>query len=57
MQTPLHRRPGDEGVQHAAHLPTDALRYLPLTSSTTKDWVALLDADLRLLGHAPVDGF
>jgi len=57
LQTPLHRRPGDEGVQHAAHLPTDALRYLPLTSSTTKDWVALLDADLRLLGHAAVDGF
>jgi len=33
------------------------LLYLPLTSSTTKDWVALLDADLRRVGWAPVDGF
>jgi hypothetical protein len=57
LQTPLHRRPGDEGVQHAAHLPTDALRYLPLTSSTTKDWVALLDGGLNRVGWAPVDGF
>ena len=57
MQTPLHRRPGDEGVQHAAHLPTDALRYLPLTSSKTLDWVALLDARMNVVGHTPVDGF
>lgn len=33
------------------------LRYLPLVSSKTLDWVALLDADLNIVGHAPVDGF
>lgn len=33
------------------------LSYLPLTSSKRKDWVALLDIKLRLVGYAPVDGF
>ena len=33
------------------------LSYLPLVSSKTLDWVALLDADLNIVGHAPVDGF
>ena len=33
------------------------LSYLPLTSSKVKEWVALLDADLKLVGYAPVDGF
>ena len=33
------------------------LRYLPLVSSKTLDWVALLDADMTLVGWAPVDGF
>ena len=33
------------------------LRYLPLTSSNTKDWVALLDAEMKMVGYAPVDGF
>ena len=33
------------------------LTYLPLVSSKTLDWVALLDADLNIVGHAPVDGF
>lgn len=33
------------------------LSYLPLTSSKQKDWVALLDIELRLVGYAPVDGF
>ena len=33
------------------------LRYLPLVSSKTLDWVALLDPDLNIVGHAPVDGF
>lgn len=33
------------------------LRYLPLTSSKTKDWIALLDKEMQLLAFAPVDGF
>lgn len=33
------------------------LTYLPLVSSKTLDWVALLDAELNIVGHAPVDGF
>ena len=41
----------DSGVEVAQ------LRYLPLTSSKTKDWVALLDVDMRMVGYAPVDGF
>lgn len=57
----LQRRPQDAATLQAAiaqtGLPLDALRYLPLTSSKTKDWVALLDAQLRMVGYAPVDGF
>ena len=33
------------------------LRYLPLVSNKTLDWVALLDQDLNVVGWAPVDGF
>ena len=33
------------------------LRYLPLVSSKTLDWVALLDEQLEMVGWAPVDGF
>jgi len=33
------------------------LFYLPLTSSKVKEWVALLDGDMKLVGYAPVDGF
>ena len=33
------------------------LRYLPLVSSKTLDWVALLDDKLEMVGWAPVDGF
>lgn len=33
------------------------LLYLPLTSSKTKDWIALLDASLNIVGFSPVDGF
>ena len=33
------------------------LSYLPLVSCKTLDWVALLDADLNIVGWAPVDGF
>jgi hypothetical protein len=57
----LARRPADaEALQNAIRatgLPTDALRYLPLTSSKTLDWVALLDGELNVVGWAPVDGF
>ena len=57
----LARRPTDaptlQAAIQASGLPAEDLRYLPLTSSKTLDWVALLDADLRLLGHVAVDGF
>ncbi|MBS0408022.1 MAG: fimb protein [Proteobacteria bacterium] len=33
------------------------LRYMPLVSSKTLDWVALLDAQMNMVGWAPVDGF
>ena len=33
------------------------LSYLPLVSSKTLDWVALLDAQMNVVGWAPVDGF
>lgn len=34
-----------------------SLLYLPLTSSKIKEWVALLDAQMNMVGWAPVDGF
>ena len=33
------------------------LRYLPLTSSKTTEWIVLLDTQLNIVGYAPVDGF
>jgi hypothetical protein len=39
-------------------LKLDTLHYLPLTSQKMLDgWIALLDADARIVGYAPVDGF
>lgn len=35
----------------------ETLVYLPLTSSKTKDWIALLDNSMEIVGYAPVDGF
>lgn len=35
----------------------EALSYLPLTSSKTKDWVAFFNDSMEMVGHAPVDGF
>ena len=43
-------------AKSAGHAVKD-LTYLPLVSSKTLDWVALLDSDLNIVGHAPVDGF
>ena len=34
-----------------------ALTYIPLTSSQNKDWVALLNSSLEMVGFAAVDGF
>ncbi|WP_367066236.1 hypothetical protein [Oryzisolibacter sp. LB2S] len=57
----LARRPQDAATLQAAidktGLAPAQLRYLPLTSSKTKDWVALLDEQLHIVGYAPVDGF
>ena len=57
----IARRPEAAALLQAAakaagHAVKD-LTYLPLVSSKTLDWVALLDADLNIVGHAPVDGF
>lgn len=41
----------------ATSLPTEQLTYLPLTATKTKDWVALLNPSLIVVGYAPVDGF
>ena len=35
----------------------EELSYLPLVGSKTRDWVALFDSDLNIVGHAAVDGF
>ena len=57
----LERRPQVAPVLQAAMteagLSVQQLRYLPLTSSKVKDWVALLNAEGQIVGHAPVDGF
>ena len=37
--------------------PCTSLLELPLVSSKTLDWVALLDAQMKMVGWAPVDGF
>lgn len=41
----------------ASGVPAADLRYLPLVSNKTLDWVALLDTQLNIVGWAPVDGF
>ena len=41
---------------HRYH-PAAELRYLPLTTRHNKEWVALLDADMQMVGWAQVDGF
>lgn len=43
-------------AQASGHRVKD-LSYLPLTSSKTREWVALLDAEMNMVGFAPVDGF
>lgn len=57
----LVRRPQDAAMLQAAirasGLPQAELTYLPLTSSKTLDWVALLDGQMNMVGYAPVDGF
>ena len=57
----ITRRPADaaklqDAAQSAGH-PAADLRYLPLVSSKTLDWVALLDGQMNMVGWAPVDGF
>ncbi len=46
----------DAAIAATGH-PAAALRYLPLTSSKTREWIALLDTQMRIVGYAPVDGF
>ena len=57
----LVRRPerADELRNAAANsgYSVEALTYLPLTSSKTKEWVALLNDSMEMVGYAPVDGF
>lgn len=57
----MARRPEQADGLHIAAVNSgfsvDALSYLPLTSSKTKDWIALLNDSMDMVGHAPVDGF
>ena len=57
----IARRPQDAQVlrdaAQAIGVAPDKLLYLPLTSSKVKEWVALLDAQMNMVGWAPVDGF
>lgn len=57
----MERNPGHAAELHttarqAGYLASD-LTYLPLTSSKTKDWVALLNTSMDMVGYAPIDGF
>lgn len=45
-----------DAASAAGAAPT-SLFYLPLTSREVKEWVALLDAGMNVVGYAPVDGF
>ncbi|GAB1386465.1 fimb protein [Melaminivora sp.] len=55
------RRPQDAAALQTAvdksGLPLAQLRYLPLSSSKTKEWVIFLDQNLQIAGAAHVDGF
>ena len=57
----LEKRPQDAIALQAAvteaGIPAQQLSYLPLTSSKTKEWIALLDNELRIVAYANVDGF
>ena len=61
LATLLQRRPYSAATLQSAvaktRLTEQELYYLPLTSSTTQEWVALLDARQRIVGFVPVDGF
>ncbi len=45
-----------EAAKKAGRKPEE-LTFLPLTSSKNKDWIALLDSEANVVGHAAVDGF
>ncbi|AVP56739.1 fimb protein [Pulveribacter suum] len=57
----IHERAKDasalRAAAHATGYPIETLKYLPLVSSKTMDWIALLDQDLNIVGYAEVDGF
>ena len=57
----LQRRPQAAPALQAAIASTGLsaaqLSYLPLTSTKVKEWVALLDEQLNIVGYAPIDGF
>lgn len=57
----MARRPQDANTLHAAARLTgfaiEELHYLPLVTSKTLDWVALLDPAMNMVGWAAVDGF
>lgn len=57
----IESRPADAGMLESTAQSTgyavQDLSYLPLVSSKTYEWVALLDDKQNIVGHAPVDGF
>jgi hypothetical protein len=57
----LTRRPESrasiEGAIQKSGIPLEELRYLPLTSSKTDRWIALINPSGAIVGYAEADGF
>lgn len=57
----IELRPADapklRDAAKSAGYPVENLYYLPLVSSKTLDWTALLDSEMNMVGWAPVDAF
>jgi hypothetical protein len=57
----IARRPLERAVIEAAvdrtQLPINRLRYLPLTTSKTLDWIVLMNEVGDIVGYVQVDGF
>jgi hypothetical protein len=57
----IAHRPEDADALRAAAKKSgrkaEDLSYLPLTSRNTKEWIALLDTEMNMVGYAQVEGF
>ena len=57
----VSKRPSDaaqiiEATKETGY-PVEHLTYLPLTNSKTKDWIALLNPAMKMVGYVKADGF